>query len=522
MVACRTRSCAAAARGSRSRRRWPLVGLAARRGARPELPRTAPRRVGGRSCRRHRPGEAHAVRCPRACRDDPLRRRADPRAGSARAPTRAGAASGCRPRGARAAGRAAWARDRLRRARVARATRRSRCRARRARPDRRPAGRDRWRRRPVARARRRDAGRRDDGRAPTARRGDRARGGLRDRPGPARRLRGERSHAPARRVRSEHRDRRDRRRHGAACRGGGAAVRRGGGDRRRARLRTRRRLATVGRPRGSCRRAGLARVDRRATARPLARPRGRCARATRVDACLGPRAGLPALLRGGCRDLRRAPARRRRPRRIPGSTRSLGRLRRRRSVWSRHGADRLAPLRCGRSLDGAGKRRGRACDAAADRVVARGGRDRTASAGSLRGALVARRLVRGLDRVRRPRRRRLAVGADRVASRSPLAARHRRRRRRRPEASVLSASHGNRRGCRCGADACHRRLRPPADPLLGATDGSAGDVSRRRSGRRRVGRGTRGIDARRPGPTGGGRRWSVASRRGFARSRRSC
>ena len=38
-------------------------------------------------------------------------------AGAVRAPTRAGAAPGRRPRGARAAGRAAWARDRLRRAR---------------------------------------------------------------------------------------------------------------------------------------------------------------------------------------------------------------------------------------------------------------------------------------------------------------------------------------------------------------------------------------------------------------------
>ena len=72
-------------------------------------------------------------------------------------------------------------------------------------------------------------------------------------------------------------------------------------------------------------------------------------------------------------------------------------------VRRRHGADRVAPLRGGRALDGPGERRGRAGDAAADRPLAGGRRDRARAPRRGGGARVARRLVRGVDRVRRGR-----------------------------------------------------------------------------------------------------------------------
>ena len=93
---------------------------------------------------------------------------------------------------------AAWARDRLRRARLARASRRARGVARRRRlAHRRPAGRDRWRRRPAARARGGDARPGNHGGAPPPAHGHRPRRGLGHRQGAAGRLPGERPPAPA-------------------------------------------------------------------------------------------------------------------------------------------------------------------------------------------------------------------------------------------------------------------------------------------------------------------------------------
>ena len=164
------------------------------------------------------PARIDAVRPPRAGGGASLRHDAVPRAGAPRAPAGARAAAGRRARAARAAGRAARARDRLRRARLARPARRARRAARRGHAHRRPAGWDRWRRGPVARARGEHAGPRDDGRAPRAPRRDRPRRGRGHRRSAARCVRGERPHAPPRRLGPEHGDHRDRRRHPRARR----------------------------------------------------------------------------------------------------------------------------------------------------------------------------------------------------------------------------------------------------------------------------------------------------------------
>ena len=158
-----------------------------------------------------------AIRVPGrgpSLRHDPV-----PRAGAARAPAGARAAAGRRARAARAAGRAAWARDRLRRARLARPARRARRAARRkacassaggAGSVASPTGCARtWR----ARLARGTTGERRALLAGIVLGED---AGI-DR-SPARRVRGERSHAPARRLRPEHGDHRDRRGHRRARR----------------------------------------------------------------------------------------------------------------------------------------------------------------------------------------------------------------------------------------------------------------------------------------------------------------
>ena len=96
--------------------------------------------------------------------------------------------------------------------------------------------------------------------------------------------------------------------------------------------------------------AGVARLARRATARSLALPRARSARPRGVDADVGARAGLPALVRRRRGDLRRRAAAPGRARRLSRARRARGRARRRACVRSRDRADRPAPLRPGAAL----------------------------------------------------------------------------------------------------------------------------------------------------------------------------
>ena len=173
---------------------------------------------------------------------------------------------------------------------------------------RRPAGWDRWRRRPAARAHGVDDCPRDDGRTPRAPGRDRARRGRGPRRVASQRLRGERPDAPAGGLGTEHGDHGDRGRRGCARRGHRAARRRGCRDPRRARVRPRGGLAAVRRQGCGRRRAGIARLDRRPSARPVARALARGARPARVDAVVGARARLPALVRRGRGDLRRPAA----------------------------------------------------------------------------------------------------------------------------------------------------------------------------------------------------------------------
>ena len=93
---------------------------------------------------------------------------------------------------------------------------------------------------------------------------------------------------------------------------------------------------------------------------------------------------------------------------------SLGRPRRRGRVRPRHGADRVAPLRPGCALDGAGERRGRAGDAPAHLAVPRRGGTsspccrarRPRSRGSPAGVRGGSRSSRGSSRAGRRRRSR--------------------------------------------------------------------------------------------------------------------
>ena len=179
------RGCAVGQRQAASRIRWgrarvrrAVVGNDPWRRARPELPRGPPWTRGFGAGGDHRPCAANVVCVACSGRSAPLRAHEHSRARPPRAAAGTRAASGRRPRVASATGRAAWARDRLRRARVALAPRSARPPPRGGRPHRRPAGRDRWRRRPVAHARGVDpCPRHDGGTSPPARR-DRARRGL--------------------------------------------------------------------------------------------------------------------------------------------------------------------------------------------------------------------------------------------------------------------------------------------------------------------------------------------------------
>ena len=285
----------------------------------------------------------------------------------------------------------------------------------------------------------------------------------------SRRVRGERAHASARRLGPEHRDHGDRCRDGRPRRRCRAARRRRHRDRRRARVRARGRMAAVGRARGGRGRARVARLDRRPATRPLARTGGRRARAAGVDADLGARARVPAVLRGGRGDLRRAASSVGRARGIPRAAKALGRLRRGGRVRRRHGADRLAPLRHDRALDRAGERRRRARHGAADRARPRRGGDRAGLPRSSDRAGVARRLVRVVDRARRPDRRRMAVGAGRIAGRARDRGRRDRSRLARPTRSSLPAQRLDRRTARERALPRGSWMRADAEAGLGGT-----------------------------------------------------
>ena len=273
-------------------------------------PRVADRRSRRRAGRRHGRCEPLAFAVAGDGGGAPLRRRRAARAGAARAPRRPRASAGRRARAPGAPGRPARARDRLRRARMARAAW-DPCRPARERPlaRRRPAGRDRWRRRPAAHGRSstRSAlgttGERrslvigvvlgaDEGIDPELRDAFKASGlyhllavsgqnivligfGVLGLAYVARARARRRSHA------------RDR---GDPC------------------LRARGGLAAVRRPRG---RRGLPRVAgvaALAPERPLAHDGDGGGGAARVDAALAARAGIPALVRRGGRDLPRAAA----------------------------------------------------------------------------------------------------------------------------------------------------------------------------------------------------------------------
>ena len=255
------------------------------------------------------------------------------------------------------------------------------------------------------------------------------------------------------------------------------------------RVRARRRLAAVRRPRCGRGLARVARLDRRPSARPLARARRRRADPARLDAAVGARAGVPALVRSGRRDLRRGPAHAGCPTAIR-YPRALGRPRRRLRVRRRDRPDRVAPFRHRRALDGARQPRCGRRHAATRLGLARRGRDRACLPGaatslaSLAGCcawwielvarivadcpcaqvgsdvliLVTAGLVGAVMLVRRmPRYRRR--GAVRVSSRSPL--------------------HSPRLGARC------------TRPLVIPATRAARDLPRRRPGRCGAPRGPR-------------------------------
>ena len=114
---------------------------------------------------------------------------------------------------------------------------------------RRPAGWDRWRRRPAAHGCRRCPLARDDRRAAVARPRGRPRRRPGHRPGAARRVQGLRALSPAGRLRAEHRPDRVRRPRPRLRRRPRPRRRTSAGDRGDPRVRARRRLAAVGRPR---------------------------------------------------------------------------------------------------------------------------------------------------------------------------------------------------------------------------------------------------------------------------------
>ena len=219
-------------RGDRARRPRVLVGRPAAARARPQRPRDACRRSRRCDGRRHGCCQRLALRGSRAGRRAALRRGRTPRAGAARAPCRPGASAGCGARSPGAPRRPARARDRLRRARMARAAW-DPCRPACERPlaCRRPAGRDRWRGRSAAHGNWQRPVARDDRRAPVAPDRRRARRRPGHRSGSPRRLQGVGALPPTRSLGAEHRPDRLRRAR--------ADVRRGAGARRRSHTRDR-------------------------------------------------------------------------------------------------------------------------------------------------------------------------------------------------------------------------------------------------------------------------------------------
>ena len=183
-------------------------------------------------------------------------------------------------------------------------------------------------------------------------------------------------------------------------------------------IRARSRLAAVRGEGGGRRRSRVARVARLATARPLVLPRVRRARPPALDADLVPRSGVPALLRRGCRDLRRSAAPAVSARRLPGAAASRGRSGRRRGVRSRHRADPALPLRPGAAVHRSRESARGAVDAARSRPRSAGQRRRSDFSVRRSIARVARRLGGGVARARRARLRRPPFSADRDTPRA--------------------------------------------------------------------------------------------------------
>ena len=181
------------------------------------------------------------------------------------------------------------------------------------------------------------------------------------------------------------------------------------------RLRPRGRLAAVGRARGRRGGVGVARLARRQTARPVALPGGRGARAHGVDADVGARAGLPALVRRGRRDLPRRPARADIARRLSAARGRRRCARRRTCVRSHDRTDRPAALRQRTALHGAGERARVRGGAARARPRAPRRRGRSGLADRCSRSRCARGLGGSLARAGRPSRRRSSRRADRRA-----------------------------------------------------------------------------------------------------------
>src|SRR5581483_5089969 len=160
--------------------------------------------------------------------------------------------------------------------------------------------------------------------------------------------------------------------------------------------------------------AGVARLARRAAARPLALPRCRRARAARLESRVGLRPGLPAVVRRSGGDLRRRPAARRAARAAAAPVRAAAQAAdRARSLVRLRGRDEPGPgarLRPRTALERALERaRGASRRSIARARPARGvRRARVALRGSR--ALVARGLGGGVDRLLRAARGALPGG----------------------------------------------------------------------------------------------------------------
>ncbi len=329
--------------GARTRRL--VVRQRAARSARPQRARAGARPLRRRDRRCHRPGAQDTVRVARPCGGAPVRRPLAPRARPGRAARRPLAAPGRDPRLPREGRRSSWPGRRVRRARLARAPRRSRRAPQRRLADRRPARRDRRRLRSTPRARcacDRPWARWGAARVARRDRAGRGRGPLRGSP---RRLQGLRALPPPGRVGAEHHLPRARRDRARVVARDPTARRRGRRHRRDRRLRARRRLAALRRP-GRC--GGWACVPRLAPvppARPLALPGARRCGPPRLDPGEPARARLPALVRRRGRDLPAAAEAAARARGLPADRVAAGRARRLDRVRSGDGADPVVPVR---------------------------------------------------------------------------------------------------------------------------------------------------------------------------------